>query len=143
MVKTHVSSGGVVVKTKGKETRFLLLNKAGQGWVMPKGHVEEGETPEVAAKREVSEEAGISLNDLRVLTELGKVEYSFVKDGVENQKIVHIFLVEDDSSNPPHPLQAEDFLEVRYFEKDQALKTIAHENMKEFISKAWDYLRRE
>lgn len=131
------------MKTEGKEPQFLLLNKAGQGWVMPKGHVEDGETPEVAAKREVSEEAGISLNDLRVLTELGRVEYSFVKDGVENQKIVHIFLVEDNSPSPPHPLRAEDFLEVGYFEKSEALKIIAHENMKEFISEAWDYLRHD
>ena len=45
----------------GGEREYLLVEARrhrGQ-WVLPKGHIEPGETPEAAAVREVEEEAGV------------------------------------------------------------------------------------
>ena len=54
-------AGGVVVRTVDGELEYLLVEaKNNRGmWVLPKGHIEPGETPEDAAVREVEEEAGV------------------------------------------------------------------------------------
>jgi diadenosine hexaphosphate hydrolase (ATP-forming) len=41
--------------------KYLLVeaNRSRGVWVLPKGHIEAGETPEAAALREVEEEAGV------------------------------------------------------------------------------------
>lgn len=59
---THAA--GVVVRQKGQAYEFLLVTsrKAGSGerpeWVLPKGHIEPGETARQTAVREVLEETG-------------------------------------------------------------------------------------
>ncbi len=61
----EVSAGGLVVDTTG--TKGLLIGRYDTKdatrkrilWSLPKGHIEEGETPEQAAIREVAEETGI------------------------------------------------------------------------------------
>ena len=60
-------------------------------WSLPKGHVEQGETHEQAAVREVEEETGISG---RITARLGSVEYTFVAQGRRIHKRVHHYLME-------------------------------------------------
>jgi 8-oxo-dGTP pyrophosphatase MutT (NUDIX family) len=52
-------AGGVVVRRENDRWLYLLITATGQPnqWVLPKGHIEPGETPEQAARREVREEA--------------------------------------------------------------------------------------
>jgi 8-oxo-dGTP pyrophosphatase MutT (NUDIX family) len=99
---TETSAGGLVVRDRdgtsvdgsagpqvaliGRRTRQGTLE-----WVLPKGHVEAGESAESAARREVREETGI---DGRVVGALGTVDYSFVTDGTRVHKTVHHFLLE-------------------------------------------------
>jgi ADP-ribose pyrophosphatase YjhB (NUDIX family) len=59
-------------------------------WSLPKGHLEEGETAEVAAVREVSEETGIAG---RVVAPLGTIDFWFVADGRRIHKTVHHYLL--------------------------------------------------
>ena len=59
-------------------------------WSLPKGHVEEGETNEAAAVREVAEETGITG---RVVAPLGTIDFWFVADGRRIHKTVHHFLL--------------------------------------------------
>ena len=50
------SAGGIVAR----DGRILLIATAGgKRWQLPKGHVEEGESPEAALVREVREELGV------------------------------------------------------------------------------------
>ena len=69
-----VSCGGVVI-FRGK---VLVLYKnfmnSRDGWVLPKGTVEKGETYEQTAVREVNEEAGA---DVRIRAYIGSTNYSF------------------------------------------------------------------
>jgi 8-oxo-dGTP pyrophosphatase MutT (NUDIX family) len=59
-------------------------------WSLPKGHIEDGETVEQTAVREVKEETGISA---RVLRPLGSIDYWFVADRRRVHKTVHHFLL--------------------------------------------------
>lgn len=71
------SAGGIIVGPKGK---IVLVEQHGNSWSFPKGHVEEGETLEAAARREIKEETG--LRDLVLVEELGSYErYSIARDG--------------------------------------------------------------
>ena len=60
-MKAPTHSGGVVVRKVDGAWQCLLVAATGPDseWVLPKGHIENGESPEEAALREVREEAGI------------------------------------------------------------------------------------
>jgi 8-oxo-dGTP diphosphatase len=47
--------------------RVVLSDIEGRGWSVPSGHLQEGETPEQAIRREAQEEAGIVLNKMEPL----------------------------------------------------------------------------
>ena len=47
--------------------KFVMVKHPERGWEFPGGKVEEGESPEDAARREAREEAGIILKNLRML----------------------------------------------------------------------------
>jgi 8-oxo-dGTP pyrophosphatase MutT (NUDIX family) len=73
---TH--AGGIVVRTEADGPRYLLVRarRDPRQWVFPKGHIEEGEAPEDAARREVREEAGVAA---RVAAPLGVLAFSDVR----------------------------------------------------------------
>lgn len=54
-------AGGVVIRRQGGAIRYLLVTARDKPdeWVLPKGHVDPGESPEQAARREVLEETGV------------------------------------------------------------------------------------
>ena len=58
---TYSHAGGVVVRTIGGHREYLIVEAARSPgvWVLPKGHIEPGETQEAAAIREVEEETGV------------------------------------------------------------------------------------
>jgi len=72
----YQAAGGIVVKG-GK--MLLLFKRTKNELMLPKGHVEPGESLEAAALRETREETGY-LN-LRVGTNLGTLPIEFARDG--------------------------------------------------------------
>ena len=71
----HTHAGGVVFRTVDGERTYLLVESSttpGE-WVLPKGHIEDEETPEAAAVREVQEEAGVRAT---VVAPAGETEYA-------------------------------------------------------------------
>ncbi|MFE9788380.1 MULTISPECIES: NUDIX hydrolase [Nocardia] len=93
----ETSAGGLVVEgldgPKDQRTAALIGRTDRRGrllWSLPKGHIEEGETSEQTAIREVAEETGI---DGEVVAELGSIDYWFVTEGRRVHKTVHHFLL--------------------------------------------------
>ncbi len=91
----ETSAGGLVVDLLGEPWRAAVIarrNRAGRvEWCLPKGHLEDGETPEQAAVREIAEETGI---EGRVLSSLGIIDYWFSAEGRRIHKLVHHYLLE-------------------------------------------------
>ena len=55
---TH--AGAVVFRKRESQIQYLVVSSSdGLNWVLPKGHIDPGETPEIAALRELAEEAGV------------------------------------------------------------------------------------
>lgn len=67
-------AGGVVRRTRNDELEYLIVAASDNPdlWVLPKGHIEKGETPEAAAVREVEEEAGVRAS---IVARVGESEY--------------------------------------------------------------------
>lgn len=59
-------SCGIVTFYEGAEREYLLLHYPGGHWDLPKGHVENNETEEETALRELEEETGI--NEVKFIT---------------------------------------------------------------------------
>src|SRR6185369_12680983 len=96
MKKTD-SAGGVVVRFRNDQPEILLIRDLDYNdWFLPKGHVEEGETLEQTALREIEEEAG--LINLKIIEFLGKFER--VAHGAEELKTEHYFLIQKTSDEP-------------------------------------------
>lgn len=57
---TH--AGGIVYRWRSNDFEFLLVRARDNPslWVLPKGHIEDGESEEQTAAREVREEAGVT-----------------------------------------------------------------------------------
>jgi ADP-ribose pyrophosphatase YjhB (NUDIX family) len=57
---TH--GGGVVYRMRAGRPEILIVraSRPPHEWLLPKGHIDPGETPEECARREVGEEAGVA-----------------------------------------------------------------------------------
>jgi len=95
MSKNIQTAGGLIARRRNGVVELLLINGADAykptlRVSIPKGHIDPGETEEVAAVREVREETG--LQHLTVGKKLGVVtRQSVEKSGQEVTKDIHVF----------------------------------------------------
>lgn len=112
-----ISAGGVVVRHDNGTVYVAAVEevcKENPEYVLPKGHVELGETIEAAARREIEEEAG--LTDLTLLAELGVLErLAFSK---RSWKITHYFLYQTEQVDGK-PTDLHKDYQLRWFPLDE------------------------
>jgi ADP-ribose pyrophosphatase YjhB (NUDIX family) len=93
-VPVRVSAGGVVVRRDRTTDQLLIAvveegdRPINTGYILPKGHVEPGESIEAAARREIHEEAGLS--QLHLIQKLDVCERLNLHKTA--WKVVHYFL---------------------------------------------------
>ncbi len=87
---TRHSAGGLVL-SRG---RVLVVRQLHNTWSLPKGHLEPGETPLEAAKREILEESGIrTLTFIRPLGSYTRYQIGLDgKDDMSKKKHIIMFL---------------------------------------------------
>jgi 8-oxo-dGTP pyrophosphatase MutT (NUDIX family) len=126
----HHSAGGLVVR--GPHI-LLISTQAGRRWQLPKGHIEEGETAEQAAIREVREETGVTG---RVVAPLQGVEYWFIERGLRRiHKQVDYFLL-DYVSGDNADFDANEVSGAEWFTWDEGIAKLSFENERRVVEQA-------
>lgn len=91
-MKREYSAGGIVLK--GNQVLLIknaaLRDPSKAYWGFPKGHINEGESAEEAAVREIKEETGV---EAEIVKKLGESSYIFTKQGEQISKTVVYFLL--------------------------------------------------
>jgi 8-oxo-dGTP pyrophosphatase MutT (NUDIX family) len=92
MIET-IAAGGIILNTDG-EVALVTNGTEGPWWGFPKGHVDEGEEILEAAKREITEETG--LTELTLVKKLGTYKrfrgMAGGGDDTSEMKTIHMFL---------------------------------------------------
>ena len=133
--RSEVSAGGVVYRREDDAIDLALAarrTRRGQlAWGLAKGAIEQGESDEQAAVREVLEETGL---DAEVEADLGDIRYFYVWEGVRVRKRVHFFLMRATGGDvADHDSEME---EVRWFPLRTAIKRAAYKGEREVIERA-------
>lgn len=136
MVHEH-SAGGVVLVPVGRQTFVSLIEvNGGAVLALPKGHIEDGETPVEAAIREVWEETGLRT---RPREALGDIEYSFYsrRERARIRKRVDFFLLEYQSGSPRHFNDEVDG--VRYVPLSRARESLSYDGERDVLARVEAY----
>jgi 8-oxo-dGTP pyrophosphatase MutT (NUDIX family) len=105
---------------------MLLLDRPSRQEVrLPKGHIEEGETPVVAALRESREESGY--DDLDIVRPLGEQVVEFEYEGNHIIRTEHYFLMRkrSDQQTPRSPKDMEQF-HVQWVDLTDAVEKLTY-----------------
>lgn len=135
----EVSAGGIVFRRDADGTpRFLLIRDSYRHWGFPKGHLEEDETPAVAAFRETQEETGLA--DLHLHGPIKLIDWHFRFRGKYIHKYCHFFLFESPAGDAV-PQVAEGITAVRWEPIDRALEVLSYDNARGVLKRAAEMAR--
>lgn len=136
----QISAGGAAFRAvnSGYEIAICAVNPSLR-WQLPKGIIDAGETPEIAALREVREEAGIQTELLELIE---KVEYWYVGNHIGGRvrfhKFVYFYLLEyisGEVENHDHEIA-----EARWVSADEAVEMLAFKSEKDVVRKAFELI---
>ncbi len=132
MIKA-TSCGGVVIYRGKILVLFKSYRNRYEGWVLPKGTVEPGETFEETALREVHEETGVQA---QIVDYIGKSSYSFtVAEGVVDKE-VHWYLMRS-SGFYSRPQREEYFTDSGYYKYHEAYHLLKFSNERAILEQAY------
>jgi mutator protein MutT len=134
MVERIIAAGGIVQNENGE---ILLQLRKGK-WDLPKGKLDEGETIEECAVREVEEETGLKNIHLGEL--LGTTLHQYTEKGVDIEKETFWYDMRVSGEQNLVPQIEEDILDLKWVkEKDLApyLKN-TYDNIIDIVEKYFD-----
>jgi len=132
----QVSAGGVAFRRTADSYEIAIISVVpSRRWQLPKGLIDADETPEIAALREVREEAGIETD---ALAPIEKIEYWYVGENrgerVRFHKSVHFFLLAYRSGAVEN--HDTEVAEARWVITAEAVQMLAFKSEKEVVEKA-------
>lgn len=134
-MQVQKSAGGIVFKQKLVLLRRPTPNpefKGNLGWSFPKGWIDAGETPEMAAVREVAEEGGVTA---KIISKIKTIKTFFTDPQKQKvMKFITYFLMEWERDLP------EGFgwetAETRWVSFNEAKELLAYKSEKELLIEA-------
>jgi 8-oxo-dGTP pyrophosphatase MutT (NUDIX family) len=137
-MRREFSAGGVLVRHLEGQWMMAVIRPAGRPeglWALPKGQIDDGETGEATAVREVAEETGAQGSSLG---KLGDVKYWFNWQGERIFKVVSFFLLRYESGHlgaVPEAFRHE-VDEVRWVPLAEGPKLLAYQGEREMAQLA-------
>ena len=129
--KVIFAAGGVIFNDDDK---LLMIKRLGK-WDLPKGKMDEGESAEETALREVCEETGVC--HAKIISQLDDTYHIYQLRGQYILKRTFWFRMLSDTSEKIKPQTEEDILEVKWKNKDEvktALKN-SYGSVRDLLSK--------
>ena len=134
------TAGGIVFRHGEKGIEILLIQDAKDRWTIPKGHIEEGETAQQTARREIGEEAGLKLVD--ILGWLGKIHFRYRRIDKLVLMTTQIYLVR--AKGDTNAIQKEEWMNgIKWFPFHDALDAIEYEDIGKLMLLASKRIRQE
>lgn len=133
------SAGGIVIGDGGRIA--LVRNDGGKGWTFPKGHVDEGETDEQTAHREIKEECGIT--ELEYIDNLGSYErYRIGPNGNDDEtselKEIHLYLF---MTSQKDLVPTTEIAEAKWIPYREVAEMLTHPKEKVWFASVFDRVR--
>jgi 8-oxo-dGTP pyrophosphatase MutT (NUDIX family) len=123
----HESAGGFVFYESHLNDLYVALLKNDKGkFVLPKGHIQKGESPESAALREIKEELGIK-PFLKLIGFVGQSRYKFqdYTDKRMHFKRVNLFVFSSKKMANLLPQTSEGFVDAKWLKVEDAVRKLA------------------
>lgn len=112
-----ILAAGGLVKNKNEEILMIFRREK---WDLPKGKLDEGETLENCAKREVEEETG--LQNLQIIKPVKITYHTYVQFGKHNLKETHWYLMKAKGDEQLIPQVEEEISEIIWAKKEDLKK---------------------
>ena len=111
MAKKIQAAGGLV---RNENQELLMIYRRGH-WDLPKGKLDEGETPEVCAIREVEEETGAK--NLKITRFIATTTHSYVENGEPVEKETFWYSMEAHGPQQLVPQAEENITDIGWVNK--------------------------
>lgn len=112
---------GVMIKRENKVLMGLRRGSHGAGeWCFPGGHLDFGETMEECARREVKEETGLDVSEIKLICVADEMRY--IK--IEGKHYVMIGFFGEYLGGEPETMEPEKFKEWKWFDLDDLPKNL-------------------
>ena len=134
----EATAGGVVYRmTRNGKLQVMLYQDQRNRWTIPKGHVEEGETAQQTAIREIGEEVG--LHGIVPVCWLGKVNFRYRRENKLVLMTMQVYLFRAGKEDIP---KKEEWMQnARWFDFDDAVDEVEYEDTGKLILLARNRLR--
>jgi 8-oxo-dGTP pyrophosphatase MutT (NUDIX family) len=123
--KTTHGGGVLLKKVEHKSVVLLVSSKKTGEWVLPKGHIDQGETAEETAVREVKEETGYIG---KIISYLGETpRYTF-----NNENILVAYYLMSPTNDEPLPAEQR---KKEWVEIERAIEMVKNGDLKNLLRK--------
>lgn len=130
-VSREATAGGVIYRlNKQGKMEILLVADHFDRWTIPKGHIEEGETAQETAIREIGEEAGV--HQLEPVCWLGKIHFRYRRESILVVMSTQIYLFK--ALGDTNDIKKEDWMNgIKWFSYEDAVNIIAYKDIAKLI----------
>lgn len=138
MSQKIIAGGGIV---ENEESKILFQFRRGK-WDLPKGKLDEGESIEECAVREVEEETG--LRNIQLGELIGVTTHYYKEKGVDIEKETHWFAMRVAGEQELVPQLEEDIMELRWVSENEVEDYLSNtfKNITEIIEKYYNHKKK-